>query len=120
MALTDTQRSSVRYYLGYSDTSAGLYSLLEGRMSSLSSEGEARVTTQLTRLDAIETELAAVVTFQKVSRAEEVTLRGPDGVRSVRAEGQRLVRGLAAILDVAVNVDIFSSGSGSGVARRGA
>jgi len=120
MALTATQKSQIRLYLGYEDRSQGAnYSLLEGVMDDLSAEAETQVGTLLTNLAAIETALAGSVSRQKVIKAEEVTLAGPQEVRTLWRMGNRLARNLATLLGVEVARIPFSSGPASGVARRG-
>lgn len=120
MALTDTQKASIRRYLGYPDWVQGSYSLLEGRMQVLSAAGEAQVTALLTDIANVETRIKATYTVQHVKRAEEVELQGPEGVASLRQEGRRLVEQLAAMFGVPVERNAFSTGSGSiGQAGRG-
>lgn len=120
MALTDTQKASIRRYLGYPDWRQGAYSLLEGRMSVLSDEGEIEVEGLLTDIGTIETRIKAIYSLQHVTRAEEVELRGPEGVASLRMEGRRLVEQLAAMLGVPIERNAFATGGGSfGQAGRG-
>ena len=121
MALTDDQKSKVRYWLGYPDGFRASFSDLEGGMSSLSTFGEARVTDALSQLDTIDAQLQTSWGRQKVVKAEEVTLAGHDEIRALWMEGRRLVRLIANTLGVTPRVDVFSAGgSGAGIARRGA
>ena len=89
-------------------------------MSSLSDEGVTIAAEILGRLATIQTTLADSWSRLSVTRAEDVYLAGGDGIRSIRAEGRRLVQELAALLGVSPYTDIFSGGSAAGVARRGA
>lgn len=120
MALTDTQKASVRRFLGFPDGNRLARSSLEGAMDSLSAEGEVVVEAILDQLATINSTLAGSWSRQKVLRAEEVTLAGAEEIRALRAEGRRLANELAALLGVTILVDVFSGGSSSGVARRGA
>lgn len=119
MALTDDQRASVRRYLGYPDRIQGYYSDLEGAMDALSTAGEAQVVTILTKLATLETRIETNWSTQNIKRAEEVEFFGPEGVQSLLAEGNRLVKQLASLLGVAVLCSAFSGGSRSGMAGRG-
>lgn len=120
MALSDANKAQVRRYLGYPDINRSSHSGLENAMTALSSEGETVVTGVLTQLDTIQTSLQGEWAYLRVQRAEDVTLNSAGALRALRAEGRRLAEELAATLDVQVNRDIFSGGSSSGVARRGA
>lgn len=120
MALSDEQKSQVRYWLGYPDQQRETFSDLEGGLASLSSQGEARVTSALTQLTAIDTQLQSSWSRQKVIKAEDVVLAGPQEIQALRMEGRRLASLIASTLGVSTLRDAFSSGgSGSGIARRG-
>lgn len=120
MALTDSQKASIRRYLGYPDINRELHRALEGAMDALSTEGEAQVGSLLTSIADLETLLASSWNRQKVIKAEEVTLTGFGEVQALRSEARRLCLDLAATLDVKPRRIPFSSGSGgSGIARRG-
>lgn len=119
MALTSTQKSSVRRYLGYPDVNRESHHALEGALDALSADGETVVGDSLARLDLVGATLQSSWGRQKVVKAEEVTLAGAGEIRALRAEGRRLAHGLAATLGVPVHRDVFNSGSRSGVARRG-
>lgn len=119
MALTDDQRASVRRYLGYPDRSPGFYSSLEGAMDILSVAGEAQVVSLLTKLASLETRIEAGWATQNIKRAEEVEFFGAEGKAAMLAEGNRLVRQLAALLGVEVLSSAFSSGACAGLAGRG-
>lgn len=119
MSLTATQQAEVRRFLGYSDQSAGQYSALEGALIDLSAEGETQVTTVLTDLAAIETQLRSSWGRQKVSKAEDVVLAGHDEIIALRQEGNRLCALLASVLGVDLQRQVFSSGPSTGLAGRG-
>lgn len=119
MALTDANKAKIRRYLGYPDVNRLTYYELEGALGAISSDGETIATGLLTSLDALHTALQDSWSRQKVVRAEEVTLAGPDEIRALRAEGRRLSAELAALFDVPVLVDVWGSGGGSGTCLRG-
>lgn len=119
MALTATQKANIRRYLGYPDITQGSASTLEGVMLAISAEAETQIGTILTDLATIETTLRASWSRQMVTRAEDVTIAGPQEIRSLRAEGNRLARHLASVLGVAVWQFPFASGAGGGPTRRG-
>ena len=119
MALSDSQRAKVRRYLGYPDVNRRLFSDLEGALAAVSAEGETEVTDLLTKLGNIEDTLVSAQSRQKVIKAEDVTLAGRDEIRALCSEGNRYAVTLASLLDVTPRRLPFSSGSQSGVARRG-
>lgn len=120
MSLTDAQKAATRRYLGYPDVNRESYREVEGALVALSADGVTIAVEILGRLATIQTDLASSWSRQKVVKAEEVTLAGAEEIRALRAEGRRLANELAALLGVTIVVDVFSGGSSSGVARRGA
>lgn len=119
MAFTDSQKADIRRFLGYTDRSQGYYSLLEGVMTVVSADAEAKVGTILTDLGTIETTLRESWGRQKVKRVEDIYLAGIDEIKALRSEGNRLARHIASILGVQVRVYPFFSGGSSGIAGRG-
>lgn len=120
MALTDAQKASARYYLGYPDRYQETFFRLRSNLDDLSDDAVTLVGGLLTSLASIDTKLTSSWDRQKVSKAEEITLAGPDEIRALRGEGRRLVGRLAATLNVPVHADVFGeAGAGSGVCRRG-
>lgn len=120
MALTGTQKASVRRYLGYPDVNRETYLGLEGAMDAISAEGEVIVADILAQIVDLDATLRSSWSRQKVKRAEEVELWGGDEILNLRMEGARLAGELAALLDVQILRNVFSSGAGSvGIAGRG-
>lgn len=119
MALTDTQKASVRRFLGYPDVNRELSLELEGAMTALSAEGEAVVIELLDQLAELDATLRSSWTRQKVKRAEEVELWGADEIKALRQEGSRLANELAAVLDVDIRRNVFGGGARTGIAGRG-
>jgi len=120
VALTDTQKSQIRLYLGYPDVNRMAHHSLEGAMDAISTEGEDRIGDLLTNLAAIDADLAGSWDRQKVKKAEEVTLAGFDEIGALRSEGRRLAQDLANLLDVPPRRLPFGTSGGGGVCRRGA
>lgn len=119
MALTATQKATIRLMLGYSDISQGDgYSVLEGQWPSLSAEAETQIATILTDYATVQAALRTGWSQLGVSRVEDVYMSGADGVRNLRAEGNRLATNLATILGVPVQRLPFATQSG-GFTRRG-
>ena len=119
MALTDTQKTQIRRYLGYADRDSGLYSALEGPMNDQTTEAETEIGVILTDLTTIETTIRSSWSRQKVLKVEDVILAGREEIGALRWEGNRLARMLAIILGIAIRHRPFESGSSWGVARRG-
>jgi len=119
MALSDANKAKVRRYLGYPDVNRETYHALEGALVALSSDGEDVAGGLLTSLDTCHAALQDSWSRQKVVRAEEVTLAGPDEIRALRAEGRRLSAELASLFDVPIRRDIWGGSSASGACLRG-
>jgi hypothetical protein len=118
VALTADQRASVRRYLGYPDRIQGYYSLLEGSMDSLSAAGETQLVSLLTKLASLETRLESFWATSNLKRAEEVEFF-EGGHRGLLTEGERLVRQLSQLLNIAIEASAFSSGASGGPTGRG-
>jgi hypothetical protein len=118
VALTDEQKSKVRRYLGYPDVNRLNYHMLEGALDALSAEGETLAGALITDLDAMEALIQGARSRAKVLKAEEVTLNSKE-MKILRWEAQRVAQDLANLLNVVPLNPPFSSGSTSGVARRG-
>lgn len=118
MALDADQKAEVRRYMGYSDQSAGVYSLLEGSLASLSAAAEGQVETVLEDLAVIEEQLRTSWARQKVHVAEDVTLAGHDEIIALRKEGRRLCGVLSIITGVELGAASVFGGGTSGVAGR--
>ncbi len=121
MALTDTEKASLRRVLGFSDANRQTHvnTRVEQAFTALSPEGEVEIRAQLTAVVAIEAILVTSWTRQKVIKAEEVTLAGADEIRALRSEAQRLVDMIADILGLTPFRSVFTSGRRSGAASRG-
>lgn len=120
MALTSTQKASVRRYLGYPDVNRLMHHDLEGAMVAISAEGEVVVADLLAKLATLDTQLATKWTTQGIKRAEEVEFFEAGGITGLWMEGRRLVEQLAALLDVQIRRQIYGPGGGNcGPAGRG-
>lgn len=122
MALDDTQKATIRMYLGYSDPSlnASIHSEIEGAMTTVSAAGEVQIEGMLTLLDTIDTALQGSWSRQKVTQVEDIKLAGADEIRALRAEGRRLCAALGSLLGVPPRGGYFTAGGGiSGITQRG-
>lgn len=121
MALTAAQKAEIRRYLGFSDINRvdSSFALLESAMSAVSAEGEALVVVLLGKLATIETELTNALGCLKASQVEDVRLRGPEQIRTLREEGRRLVGDLGVTLDTPPRRTPFSSARSMPVMRMG-
>lgn len=99
----------IRYYLGYSDLSAGSYSALEGAMTVVSADGIARIVVILGRLDVIEVQIAAQGSRANLKKVEEIEFFEGSGIGVLYREGARLVRLLAALLGSAILQNPFGA-----------
>lgn len=113
MALTDDEKAELRKYLGYTDLDQGQYSDVEGSMLAVSDEGQAQIRAILADLVLIEGFRRDSWKLQKIEKAEQVTLRGADGIQTLRHEGQALIGNLASILGLRVAVRYFFETGGT-------
>lgn len=117
MPLTDTQKATVRMYLGYSDQSrsAANRANLEGALVALSSDAVTQVTAILASIATVETSLTTVNSsaragIKSVDNGGVVWADdGRSASRAVTDEGRRFVRRLSVILGVPVASDVFGS-----------
>lgn len=118
MALTETQKTAIRNYLGYSERSNDY--TMEGALAfAWSATAETEIGLILTDIQSIETLLQAAWTHQVAEKAEEVTLQGEDEIIAQSNEGNRLIRNLATLLDVPIQRRFFSSSTAAGFTHRG-
>lgn len=114
MALTDTQKAQIRFYLGYSDVSqGGSPNRLEMAMGALTAGGQAIVDDLLVRLEAIRTRQADSTFLQSLG-LKSVDNNGvvwQDGASSLQTAtaslGRSLVSQLAVMFGVTVQRDVF-------------
>lgn len=115
MALTETQKTSVRMYLGY-ERGADLNSTLESKLDDLSATEETRVGAAVTALDALVTRMDTLSTNGTLEalKVDEIELREGDVLEHYAAQGRRLVRRLVALLGVEPRIDFFDESGGIG------
>lgn len=126
MALTDDQKASVRYYLGWPDVNRMADLRLEGAMGSVSTQGVTQITALLASLAAVDEN---AVTVNSASRAGIIEVDnggvkwsadGGSAGRAVRQQGRMYVARLAAILQIQPMRDVYATGAASvGVVGRG-
>ena len=113
MALTETQKTRVRMYLGY-ERGFDINSRLASKLISLSAEEETEVGGVLTQLTAIDTKMASVATSAtpQVKRVDEIEFRDDDPLVFLVDQGRRLVRRLEALLRVPAALDYYGTADG--------
>lgn len=111
MAFTDSQKATIRKYLGWSPRYAQVPEQLEHElaMNSISAfpEQQALVEAQLTLLDTHFALLTGIRTRQAASAVGEITLRGTGELRDWRKIGRQLCAQLASLLGATVGVDFW-------------
>jgi len=99
MALTDDQKSNIRRYLGAPDISRQYDLRLESAMDAVSPEGEIRVVDYLRELETIRAQLEdARLCRLKIKVVEDIVLQGPEEIRILWKEGNRIARDLGVAL----------------------
>lgn len=108
MALTETQKTRARMYLGY-ERGFDVNSRLESKLVSLSAEEETELGGVLTQLAAVDAKIAAVATSTtpQVKRVDEIEFRDGDPLAFLVAQGRRLIRRLEALLRVPPALDYY-------------
>lgn len=113
MALSDTNRADIRYYLGFTYRFQDTYSILEGSMSGLDSdpEAEVQVLADIVRLKAIDVRIEASYDRLKALKVCDITVAGRVEICALKSEGRRIVGRIASTLGVPVIHDIFGGGT---------
>lgn len=120
MALTDEQKTEVRYYLGYSETSVHASSALESGMNALSTFAETKIGTILERLATIEATLDGGTSKLGLKRVEDIEWHAPGAqIEAQRGEGRRQCQSLATLLGVPLRTTPFDDAPRSGLMPRG-
>lgn len=111
MPLTTSQRSAVRFYLGYPIRYLDLQQGMENALNVL--EGDADATTRviaiIAALDAIATGITAAYARLAVTTVCKTTINARSEICTLRSEGKRMVNQLSSILEIEVYRDVFSS-----------
>jgi hypothetical protein len=112
VALTDSQKASVRLYAGWSARFRQYDTRIEQSMSALETfpEHEAQVVSLLESLADIDSKLTASHARLKASEVGSIKLN-PSELPMLRSEGRRLVARLCSILGVERGVDVYGSGA---------
>lgn len=120
MALTGTERASIRRYLGYPARFHEWDTILEQAMNALDgTDDEAVVRTELARCAAIDAELDALDgSIQDVVNAGSTIRLSPAQQLSViRSRGRQAVARLSALFAVPIRSDAFGTGGYSTLAN---
>lgn len=114
MALTDDQKASVRYYLGWPDVNRMADLRLEGAMGSVSTQAVTQIAALLASLATLDaallgTSAISAAGLKSVDNGGVEWFSATSAQASVNAQGRRLVARLAAILQISIKVDVFGS-----------
>lgn len=116
MALTSTQLTQLRYYLGYPEVDR----TVDTEAAKLSAEGEAQVVAQLGRLSTLESTYDDVAGRGGLVRAEGLEwVDLGDQLEGLATQGRRLAAALARYLDVPLGRTPFDAVGQSGRCGRG-
>ncbi len=110
MALTATQKASIRLYCGWSARFHSTDSRLEMAMGAADNDAEllVQIASILASLAAIETKITALYDCFKAQKVGNITLDPKLELGMLRSEGRRFVGRLATLLGVEVRHDVFS------------
>jgi hypothetical protein len=117
--LTATERTSIRYFLGYSETSVIGSSPLESAMDSVSATAETRIRLLITRLDAVETAMQTGISQAGLKRVEDVEFYQGGQSDDQGHQGRLLCSALGSLLGVPVHNTPFESAPRTGRILRG-
>lgn len=120
MALTETQKSQLRKYLGYPERFHQTRPEFELALVALqgTATGEAQVLAELARLVIIDSRLDDAPDRLRASTVGTITLN-PMEIGALRSEGKRIVRRIANIMGCEVNGSAFGGGWPSNVLNQG-
>lgn len=116
MALTGTQRASVRLYLGWPARFLQS-SPLEQAMDAVANQpdDEANIVALLPQVAAVDEKLTATITTcLRIARADSVEFKADNGIGLLVRQGRRLVGRISSILAVPIDRDYFGPARTSG------
>lgn len=124
MALTNAQKVSIRYWLGYSGRYFQVDSSLEQAMTGVDdADLEAQIATVLSSLSTIDGQRTTARANAGLKQVDEVVFQDGNNasLRAVLEEGSMMIGRLAAMLDVPVRRNAFSTSTGpqGGYMRQG-
>ena len=121
MALTDTQKADIRFFLGWSARFQQTDSRLEQAMSSIATvpDSETLVIAGIASCKDIDTKLLTAHGRIKAMAVGSIDLPGPMEIRMLRSEGRRHASRMAHTLGVEIRHDAFSPGPYRGQAGYG-
>lgn len=114
MALTEAQRVSIRFYLGWSARFHQTDSRLEQAMNAVDGlpDTQTQVESVLTDLGDVSDKLKDAYDRLKALKVGSIELPGKNEIALLRSEGRRHAGSLASILGVEVRHDVFGTGKG--------
>jgi hypothetical protein len=114
VAFSETERSQIRKYLGWSGRFFQTDSRLEQAMNAVSAETEARVREELARCVALDVKIDDCSKRFKAAVVGSITLPGPMELQLLRSQGKQAVGRIASTLGVEVRADTYSGAASRG------
>ena len=118
MALTDTEKTQIRFYLGQGSLFRYLNPRLEGIWTSLDSDAETIIRSTLARIVVVDTQLfgdgvspGTAGASAGIKAVEEIQFSGSSGQSvtvALKHLGRTLVGRLSALIGVPIYADVFS------------
>lgn len=120
MALTDTQRTSIRTYLGWSSRFRDADDRLEDAMDSISlwPTDETKIIALLTACAGIDTRIADAYNRIQAAAVGSINLNQGE-IMQLRGEGRRMVKQMAALLAVEIKANAYGGGATGGEVKMG-
>lgn len=117
MAFTETQKSKIRTYLGYTDLFPDYHHFLNNAFEIVSEETQTEIENLLTLLENVDTELTTTVLdtagLTNVGRGE-VEFEPGQKIKDLRTTGRMLAKRIADKLGVSIQNDAFGSNIANG------
>jgi hypothetical protein len=116
VSFTPTQKSSIRFYLGYQDQFRQINTSLESQLNDggLSDTATTIVVGILASLAATDAELVNAHKRMKASKVGSIMLNEKE-LSMLRSEGRRFVRRLASVFGITPRNDVYGDGMAGGV-----
>jgi hypothetical protein len=112
MAFTETQRATIRRYLGWPALFRQISNSLEQAMSTISAFPETQVLIEQDLASCADMEIRIVDAYERLkakSMGQGVELPGPDEIGMLRNEGRRYTAHIASTLGVEIYNDYWNS-----------
>ena len=120
MALTETQKSKIRDYMGWSSRFRDSDDRLDDALQAIAlwPDDEARIVALLTECASIDTRLADALNRIQAAAVGSITLNQGE-ISQLRSEGRRAVKRIAALLAVPIKQNAYGGGASGGAVKMG-